>query len=94
MDGLIDGIITITIDKPCWVERAENIASLIIHTIFRPRQSNKPLKQYDPLSLHKLSGEGQFSKGKTCLGWDTQARSIQVSLPRKKETAWVHDIRE
>ena len=56
MDGLIDDIITINIEKPCWVERTKNAALLIIHTIFRPRDSDKPLKQYDPFSLCKLAG--------------------------------------
>ena len=44
MDGFIDDIITITIDDPCWVERAKNAALLIIQTIFRPQYSDKPLK--------------------------------------------------
>ena len=54
MDGLIDYIITITIDDPCWVERAKHSALLVIHTIFRLLHPYEPLKQYDPLSLHKL----------------------------------------
>ena len=49
MDILIDDIITITIDNPCWVDRAKNSALLIIHTIFRPRKYDKPMKQDDPL---------------------------------------------
>ena len=94
MDGLIDDIITINIDNPCWVERANNAALLIIHTIFISRKSNKPLKQDEPLSLRKIAGEGQFSERNTYLGWDIQTCYLQVLLPQKKETAWVHDIRE
>ena len=93
MDGFIDEIITITIDGPWWVERTKNVDLLIIHTIFRPRQSNKPLKWYDPLSLRKLAGEVQLSQCKTCLGWVIQTRSLRVFLPVEKYTAWVHDIR-
>ena len=70
MYGLIDEIITITIDNPCWVERAKNTTLLIIHTIFRPRQYDEPLKRYNPLSLHKIAGEVQLAKRKTYLGWD------------------------
>ena len=38
MDGFIHNKITITIDDPCWAERAKNAALLVIHTIFRPLQ--------------------------------------------------------
>ena len=56
MNGFIDDTITITIDNPHWVERAKNTALLIIHTIFRPWQSNETLKRDDPLSLRKIAG--------------------------------------
>ena len=84
MDGLIYDNITITIDDPCWVDRANNATLLIIHIIFRPRQSDKPLKQYDLLSLHKLTVEGQIFERKTCLDWEIQTRYIWVVLPREK----------
>ena len=93
MDGFIDYITTITIENPCWVERAKNLALLIIHTIFIPRNSYKPLKQDDPLSLHKIAGEGQIVERKTCLGWYTHTRSLRVFLPREKETSRLQDIR-
>ena len=47
MDVFIDDIITINIEKPCWVERTKNAALLIIHTIFKPWHSDEPLKQDD-----------------------------------------------
>ena len=57
MYGLIDYTITVTIDKPNWVERVKNSALLVIHTIFIPLQSPNPLKRDFPLSLHNLAGE-------------------------------------
>ena len=69
MYGFIYDIIAITIDNPGWVERTKNTYLLIIHTIFRPRNSGEPLKQDDPISLCKLAREGQISERKTCLGW-------------------------
>ena len=68
MNGLIDDIITITIDKPCWVERAKNATLLVTHTIFRPLHTYETLKLDDPLSLRKMAGEGQFAKRNTYLG--------------------------
>ena len=44
MDGFVDDIITINIDNPYWVERAKNLALLVIHTMFRPLHSDEPLK--------------------------------------------------
>ena len=70
MNGLIDDIITITIDDPCWVEYAKNADLLIIHTIFRTNNFHQPLKLDEPLSLRKLAGEGQLAKLKTCMVWD------------------------
>ena len=82
MDGLIDDIITITIDNPHWVERAKNAYLFIIHTIFRPRNYDKPLKRDDPLSLCNLAGEGRLAKHKTCLGWDIQTPCLRLFLLR------------
>ena len=44
MDGLIDEIITITIDDPCWVDPTKHAALLVIHTIFSLLQPYDPLK--------------------------------------------------
>ena len=68
MDGFIDEIITITIYDPSWTEHAKNTALLVIHTIFRTIQTSEPLKRDGPLSIHKLSREGQLVKHKKCLG--------------------------
>ena len=84
MYGLIDYTITVTIDKPNWVERVKNSALLVIHTIFIPLQSSNPLKRYFPLSLHNLAGEVWLDKHKTCMVWDIQTLSIMVLQPKEK----------
>ena len=75
------------------MERTKNSAILIIHNIFRPRQSEKSLERYDPLSLLKLAGEGQLVERNNFLGWDIQNLSLCIFLSQDKDTAWVHDIR-
>ena len=80
MYGFRNDIIYITIEDPCWVERAKKEALLIIHTIFRPWKSDKPLIQDDPLSLSKLVGEGHLAKCKNCIGWDIQTLPLHVLL--------------
>ena len=82
IDGFIDDILTITIDDQWCVERAKNAALLIIHTIFRPRQSDETLKRDDPLSLRKLAVEVQIDKHKTFLGWYIQTCSLRLFLPQ------------
>ena len=94
MDGLIDDIITITVDDDHWIDHAKSAALLVIHTLFQPLQPSEPLKQDDPLSLRKLAGEGQLVEQKTCLGWDINTQSLRVSLPEEKQTAWTNDIKE
>ena len=74
-------IITITTEDPQWAENAKNAALLIIYTIFRPRQSNKPLKHDDPISLRKFIGEGQIVERKTFLSWDIHTHTLRVLLP-------------
>ena len=86
MDGFIDDIITITVDDDHWIDRAESAALLVIHTLFRPLQPSEPLKRDDPLSLRKLTGEGQLADQKTCLGRYINTQSMRVSLPEEKQT--------
>ena len=93
MDGLINEIITITIDNPLWADHTKKSALLVIHTIFRPLQPYEALIQDYSLSLIKIAGEGQLDERKTFLGWDIQTHSLQVFLPTEKEKALVRDIR-
>ena len=93
MDGLMDTITTTAIDDPMWVECAKKTALLVIQPIVRPLKSSKPLKQYDPLSLHKLAGEGQLAKLTSCIVWDIQKRSLWAFLQRERDKTRIHDIR-
>ena len=45
--GLINDIITLTIDDPIWMDRAKNTILLVIHNILWPLQSYEPLKRDD-----------------------------------------------
>ena len=94
MDGLIDHIITITVDDKHWIDCAKSAALLVIHTLFRPLQQSEPLKRDDPLSLSKLAGDGKLAEQKTCLVWDINTQSLRVSLPNDRKTAWTNDIKE
>ena len=72
MDIFINDIITLIIDDSTWVEQAKTVALLLIHTIFRTLQTLEPLTWDEPLSLHKLAGEGRLEYHMICMGWDTQ----------------------
>ena len=62
MDGLINDIITITVDDKHWTARANTAALLVIHTLFQPLHPSESLKRDDPLSLRKLVGNGRTSR--------------------------------
>ena len=94
MDGFINGIITITVDDKNWLDCAKSAALLVIHTLFQKLQPSEPLKLDDPLSLRKLSEEGQLAEHKTCLGWDINNHSLRVLLPEEKQTSWTTDIKK
>ena len=94
MYGFINDIITITVDNEHWIDRAKSAALLVIHTLFRPLHPSEPLKRDYPLSLWKLTGEGQLAEQKTCLGWYINTQYLMLSLPEEKQRAWKNDIKE
>ena len=78
IDGLIYNIITIMVDDKHWIDCAKSAVLLVIHTLLLPLQPSEPLKRDDPLSLRKLTGEGQLAEHKTCLGWDINTHSLRL----------------
>ena len=58
MDGLVDEIITLTIDGQTWIEKSKNSVFLFIHTIFWILQALYPLTRDNPLTLKTLWGGG------------------------------------
>ena len=94
IDGLIYDIITITIDNPCWVESAKIVALLVIHTIFMTLKTYEPLKQYDPLSLRKLTGEGQLFQTQDLSGMGHKTPLSTGITTDRKNTSRVREIRE
>ena len=94
IDGVINDIITITVYDDHWIDHAKSASILAIHTLFRPLQPSEPLKRDNALSLRKLAEEGKLAEQKTCLGWDINTKSLRVSLPEEKQTAWKNDIKE
>ena len=85
MDGFIDDIITITVNDKHWIDRVKSAALLVIHKLFRPLHPSEHLKQDDPLSLRKLTGEGQLADQKTCLGWIINTHSLQGGISSESE---------
>ena len=92
VDGYIDDLITVAIQKEDWIERAQNAAPLAIHTVFRPTNHTDPLPRADAISERKLKGEGTPSEVKTILGWDVNTRKFKIYLPKLKATEWRNEI--
>ena len=91
-DGYIDDLITMAVDIDNNITRAQQAPPLTVHTIFRPLDPDEPLPRSDPISLRKLSGEGQPSESKIVLGWKICTRLFRVLLPQDKALAWRTDI--
>ena len=83
MDVLIDDIINITIDDPRWVECAKNAALLIIHTIFIPRKSDKPLKRDDPSHYAILWEKERLMSARPV--WDGTSRPVLYGYSYRKK---------
>ena len=81
-DRFIDDIITITVAKKNWTERAKIAAILVIYILFHPLQSSETTKCDNPLSLRNISREWKLDEGKTCLGWDINTHSLRVFIPK------------
>ena len=85
MDGLIYDIITLTVDDKHWIGRSKSASLLIINTLFQPLQTSEHMKRDDPISLSKLTGEGQLANHRTCIGWDINTHYLMVSIWEKKK---------
>ena len=68
VDGYIDDLKTVALQKEDWIDRAQNAAPLAIHTVFRSTDHTDPLPRADAISERKLKGEGTPSEVKTILG--------------------------
>ena len=80
MNGFVDEIIGIVIDDPFWVERAKNVALLVIHAIFRPLYSDDPYQSANSQAKVRLPNTRLvwFDKSRPALyGYSYQEKNIQ-----------------
>ena len=83
-DGYIDDIITIIPAYADWVPKGQNIAPLVVHTIFRPTNDSDPLPRADATSIPKIDGEGTPDENKIVLGCLLNTRLFRIFLPYLK----------
>ncbi len=93
-DVYIDDTIGLTVDilGSQNAMRLENAALLTIHTTARPLAADEPIPKLNMVARSKLTAEGGLSKSKVILRWLFDFRSLTVSLPLHKYTAWKNEI--
>ena len=95
-DIFVDDILANTVDLPGSdnVERCAGATLLSIHTIARPLLAQEPIPRESMAALDKLLAEAGPEERKIMLGWVLNFRSLIISLPENKATAWSNEISE
>lgn len=92
-DCYIDDITTVIVESIENIKRAASAVLLAIHTVGRPVDKRDPIKRLDLVSLSKLQAEAALEEQKILLGWKLDTRSLEISLPFEKFTAWTNGIK-
>jgi hypothetical protein len=94
VDGFIDDLINVFLDTPENCRRQPNVVPLAMHLTSRPHagDAEEPVPRRPILSIPKLEAEGRPEEIQTVLGWRINTRSLEVSLPDDKFSAWSDDV--
>ena len=92
IDVYIDDIITTSLHKPEFTERAREAVPLAIHTLFRPVSPHEPIQRDWAISIRKLLGDGKLEHSKSVLGWIINTKTFRIYLETAKFTAWLQEI--
>jgi len=90
----LDDLVGMCIDLPDTnnLTRAERAPLLAIHTCARPLLPEEPTPRESMAAERKLKAEAGLTKVKIILGWKWNLRSLIISLPHNKWTAWSAEI--
>jgi hypothetical protein len=90
----IDDNIGLAVDVPGSgnAKRIERAALLAIYTAARALSPNEPIPRETMEARNKLAAEAAAEEIKRVLGWICNFRTLTISLPDDKATAWTRDI--
>jgi hypothetical protein len=91
-DIFIDDAIPVFLNRPEYVSRATAAVPLAIDILSRPFDEHDSPPRDHMLALSKLEAEGAPNEIQIVLGWRLNTRSLIISLPTEKYTAWTDDI--
>ena len=94
-EGFIDDVFNVFIaDTEGNIYRGSRAIPLALDVISRPNHPQEPLPREIWLAADKAEAEAAPTETKIITGWEINTRSLTVSLPMDKFTAWTGDITE
>lgn len=94
-DDFIDDIINVCVDDPEVLERSGMAGPLVVDATMRPHAGDRePVKRRSNLGGEKLASEGTHAEVQQVLGWETDAKALEIRLPHDKLTAWTRETRQ
>ena len=87
VNGYMDDICTLSLDKGSLPERGCNALALAIHLFFRPINSEDTITREDALGIQKLLAEGRQEELKIILRWLIDTRCFLITLTPDKSEA-------
>jgi hypothetical protein len=95
-DLYLDDIVAVTLDMPGTnnLDRIGNAHLLAIATTARPRHNEEPIPRETMEAEAKLVAEARPEEIKVILGWTVNCRTLIISLPDNKHTAWSASIQD
>ena len=91
-DVYIDDVISCTVDVNNNLQKLKAAACTVIHAMAHKAKGPTHLTRQEFIADDKNEAEGAPEEVKVCLGWCINTRSLTVSLPQHKFTAWDADI--
>ena len=74
------------------VRRLSILMPLVIQLLTRPLADPEPVPRVSPLSLSEFLAEGHPEESKVVLGWSINTRTLIISLPAAKHSAWSEQL--
>ena len=91
-DNFIDDLFQACLDKNGNGERIKHAVPLVLHTFFRPSNTQDSGPRDPIINMTKHAAEGKLEEVKVILGWKIDTHLFRVFLTKEKAADWLGDI--